>query len=233
MIALLGVLAILAGGWWVTNSRIFELRTLRVVGNAHLSPGQIARLAGLTRSTNVFWFSSSKAERNLAGSPWIATATVSRTLPGEVSIRIRERFPVALVAGPSGRALMVAADGMVLGPARRSNALPTISTSSADSSVGRRIDPRTPGLVVAASLPGSLRPEVTSIDVEGDGQVTLWLKDGVRVLFGDLSEGSVKGQALVAVLGWAARSGVHPAYVDVRAPSAPALFPAGSAPPGH
>jgi hypothetical protein len=128
---------------------------------------------------------------------------------------------------------MVAADGLVLGPARRSNALPTISTSSADSSVGRRIDPRTPGLVVAASLPGSLRPEVTSIDVEGDGQVTLWLKDGVRVLFGDLSEGSVKGQALVAVLGWAARSGVHPAYVDVRAPSAPALFPAGSAPPGH
>ena len=93
MIALAGVLAVLVGGWRVTNSRIFALRNLRVVGNVRLTPSQVERLAGLTRTTNVFWFSSGRAEGKLMESPWVAGATVSRTLPGDVVIRVIERSP--------------------------------------------------------------------------------------------------------------------------------------------
>ena len=104
VIAVFGVLSILAAAWWVTNSKIFELRTVDVVGNRHLSSAQVLRLAALTRGTNVFWFSSGSAERRLMASPWVERATISRTLPGDVTVTIRERFPVAIVSAASGRA---------------------------------------------------------------------------------------------------------------------------------
>src|SRR5438309_6279368 len=58
VIAVFGVLSILAAASWVTNSNIFELRTVDVVGNHHPSSAQVLRLPALTRGTNVFWFSS-------------------------------------------------------------------------------------------------------------------------------------------------------------------------------
>ena len=233
VIAVFGVLSILAAAWWVTNSKIFELRTADVVGNRHLSSAQVLRLAALTRGTNVFWFSSGSAERRLMASPWVESATISRTLPGDVTVTIRERFPVAIVSAASGRALLVASDGVALGPVRRSNALPLITVTSAVHNAGDRIDPHNPGLMVAASLSALIRIDVTSIDVAADGQITLWLNGGVQVIYGDGSDQAAKGQALGAVLGWAAKYGVHPSYVDVRAPDAPALLPVGSVSPRH
>jgi cell division protein FtsQ len=225
LVAALAIVAVLAGGWWVTNSKIFQLRTLRVVGNAHLSPAQVARLAGLSSSTNVFWFSSARAERKLESSPWVASATVSRMLPAVVTIVIHERFPVAVVSDAAGRAVLVAGDGIVLGPARRWSKVPVIGVPVLRTAQPPRIDPSDPGLGVAAGLPASLRGRVASIEVAQGGQVTLWLTGDVRVRFGDASEVPVKGQALTAVMAWATRNGVDPAYVDVSAPAAPALLP--------
>jgi anti-sigma factor RsiW len=79
-------------------------------------------------------------------------------------------------------------------------------------------------LGVAAGLPASLRGRVASIEVAQGGQVTLWLTGDVRVRFGDVSEVPEKAQALTAVMAWATRNGVVPAYVDVSAPAAPAAL---------
>jgi cell division protein FtsQ len=224
LLSVIGIVAVLAAGWWVTGSKIFALRTLQVVGNAHLSSEQVAGLAGLSESTNVFWLSSNRIERRLQSNPWVASATVSRTLPSEVKVVIRERVPVAVLLDASGVRFLVAADGVVLGSAGRGVALPTIVAPPPGAAVHGRIDPRTPALSVAASLPPSLRARVTAVDVKG-GQATLALRGGGKVLFGDPSESAAKSEALLAVLSWADRNGVHPASVDVRAPAAPALRP--------
>jgi len=42
LVLIAGIVTILAGGWWVTGSRIFQLRTLQVAGNMHLSTVQVA-----------------------------------------------------------------------------------------------------------------------------------------------------------------------------------------------
>ena len=232
-----GILAVLACGWWVTSSRIFELRNLHVAGNAHLAPGQIARLAGLSDTTNVFWFSSSRAERRLESSPWVLSARVSRTLPSEVSIVVREREPVAVVSEGVGPRLLVAADGTILGPAGRMRGLPLILTTVRQAGPRRWIDAHTPQLILASELPASARSVIASIDVGSDGQAALSLRGEVPVVFGDLTQVDAKGQSLVAVLSWAERKGVHPASIDVSVPGAPALVPAGAAstgaPAGH
>jgi hypothetical protein len=47
------------------------------------------------------------------------------------------------------------------------------------------------------------------------------------VIYGDARQAEEKGLALQALLRWAARNDVVPATLDVRAPSRPALLPAG------
>jgi hypothetical protein len=68
---------------------------------------------------------------------------------------------------------------------------------------------------------------VGSIGREDGGALVLTLRDGVRVAYGDGTQAEEKADALRAVLGWASRNGITPQYVDVTAPSSPALLPPG------
>jgi hypothetical protein len=58
--------------------------------------------------------------------------------------------------------------------------------------------------------------------------LTVILRDGVRVLYGDASEAGAKGRALSSLLSWAKKQGIRAEYIDVRAPGAPALLPLGA-----
>ncbi len=215
-VATMGLLAVLAVGWWVTNSRLFDLRTLNVSGNERLSRDRVAALAGLGSGTNVLWFRSDSVEKRLESSPWIRSATVSRTL-------VTERVPVALV-GTGRMPFFLSTDGMVLGRAGSDVRLPLIVASMPNLRPGLRIRPGTPALVVANSLPGALRDQVRQIGATGT-TIGLRLQTGVRVIFGTDEEAARKGAALVALLDWARIRGVRLDYIDVRAPDAPALKP--------
>jgi len=220
--AVVGLALVMAVAWWVTNSRVFDVRTLRVDGNAHLSSEEVVRLAALTDGTNVLWMSTGEVERRLERHPWVQSADVSRTLPSVVAISVRERRPVAVIGGP--RPLLVAADGTVLGEAGPSARLPLIEAPG-EHGVGSRVDASMPQLSVARALSADLRDAVASVSTGAGPTITLELRTGVRVLFGEPSGAPAKVEALASVLRWAARKGVTPEYIDVRVAAAPALMP--------
>jgi hypothetical protein len=58
-----------------------------------------------------------------------------------------------------------------------------------------------------------------------NGGLTLILRSGVQVLYGDASEAGSKGRALSSLLSWAKKQGVRADHIDLRAPAAPALVP--------
>src|SRR5207302_6854353 len=133
-------------GWWVTNSPVFQARQIEVSGTTHLSRAEVLRLAHVGSGTNLLWFHADSIERRLEHSPWIARATVARSLPSTLRIQIEERSAVAQVRG-DGRFLTVASDGTVLGatPVRRS--MPLLSFDAARTELG---DVRRPAWVVGA-----------------------------------------------------------------------------------
>jgi cell division protein FtsQ len=212
----------MAVAWWVTNSRVFDVRTLRVDGNVHLSSEELVRLASLTDGTNVLWMSTGEVERRLERHPWVQSADVSRTLPSVVVISVRERRPIAVIGGH--RPLLVAGDGTVLGEADPSARLPLIEAAG-DQRVGSRVDASTPQLSVARALSADLRDVVARVARGAGPSITLELRTGVRVLFGEPSGAPAKVEALAGVLKWAARNGMTPDYIDVRVAAAPALMP--------
>jgi cell division protein FtsQ len=211
---------ILAAGWWVTNSPIFDVRSVRVQGAVHLRDAQVLRLAGLGSHTNVVWLSTSTIDRRLQSDPWVVSAQVSRTLPSSITIVVRERVPVAVL---TGKELLIAEDGRVLGPAGIA-ALPAIEGTIRGSGDHRWLAPSA-SLTVARGLPSKVRRQAERIAVDASGRITVTLRSGVSVIFGDVTEAQAKGQTLQAVLAWAERSGVVADYIDVHAPSAPALLP--------
>jgi cell division protein FtsQ len=226
LVTLLGTVVLLAAGAWVTTSQIFAMRSLHVTGNLHLASDEVATIAGLTDRTNVLWVSSSTIVRRLEANPWVLSARVERTLPGGITVRITERVPVAILAGSH---LIVAADGVVLGPATGPVRLPTIQGTVQGGSPPR-VKGAPAGLGVAAAIPWPAREDVKLIAIAPDGQITLTLAGGIDVLYGDATQIAAKGRALQAVLDWADRNHVRPRTIDLHAPDAPAFTGQSGAP---
>jgi cell division protein FtsQ len=219
VVLIAGVAIVVGAGWWVTNSPVFDMRSLRIQGVRHLSAQQVEELSSLGDRSNVLWLDSKAVEGRLERDPWVLQAHVSRRLPNRITILITERVAVAVVGRDPG--MLVAADGTVLGVAPGSVRLPVLQ-SDASPSTGERLIVGSE-LAVVRALPGSLRSKVQTVAPDAAGDLVLLMRSGMTVFYGDASDADAKADALRSVLAWAEHHGVHPTYVDVRAPAAPAL----------
>jgi cell division septal protein FtsQ len=213
----MGIVALTATVWWVAGSSIFHLRTSTITGAHHLSDGDVLRIAGLGASSNLIRLSIGEVERRLEANPWILEATVARSLPSTLSIRIVERRPVGTAAGQ-----LVAADGMLLGAAHHQSGLPELQ-GEAGPSRGRLSPEFAPELGVAGAIPSAQAGRVVSISTGRGGQIVARLRGGVRVLFGDGTQAAAKWDAAAGVITWSLRNNVAAGYVDVRVPSFPSM----------
>jgi len=222
LFAIVGIVGVCAATWWVTHSPIFAMRSLRVSGSSHVSAARVAALAGLGSHTNVLWLSTSRIERSLERDPWVDSASVERSLPGAVTIAIRERRPVA-VAMPG--CWLMGADGAVLGRARGIVRLPRVAPG-VPLRPGMTISPSRLQLVIARDLPRSLTTAVRSVETRRGVGVSLVLRAGGTVELGQPVDLPAKFAALRGVLTWVSRRGISVATIDLRAPQAPAVRPA-------
>jgi cell division protein FtsQ len=226
-VAVVGLVVLGAATWWVTNSAIFNLRTLEIRGNVHLSKNQVARVGDLTGQVNVLWTLPGTIERRLERHPRIREAHVSRTLPSTLTVVVKERRPVAVL--PESGAI-VGPDGKVLGTKKRAGELPLISTTP---TVGGEEKPiARDGLAVARAMPMKLRRQVQDITVGAMDRIELHLRNGTVVFFGDRSQMALKAAVLWSVLEWSERTGTKPKSIDLSVPTAPTLIPIAAIQPG-
>ena len=209
------------GGFGLSVSPLFRVDRVDVTGAHHLSPSDVVRLAGLAGGGNVFWLDTAEVRRRLESDPWIARASVTRSLGGTVAIAVRERAPVAVV-DRSGAYELVAGDGTLLGTGPRSPTLPVID---AGPGAGSMAGPA--GAVAALAKP--LRAQVVTVVMDDAGELSLSMRSGVTVAYGPAIAAEQKGRALGEVLAWAKRRGLKVASVDVIAPAAPSLRLVGGA----
>ncbi len=197
---------------------LFEARTIRVSGVHHLTRARVLRMAHLSNGTNLLHTDLAAAERRLERDPWISRATVSRRLPGTLDINLTERKPAANINLGSTLEL-IAGDGTRLGPTVEADGLPLVQTlGSVAPPTGEALRA---GATVAEALPVPLRASVATISVGYDNAVLLALRDGLTVIYGDAGQAIAKGEALRAVLGYAAGHGLRMSTIDVTVPEAP------------
>jgi len=83
---------------YITKSPRFVIKTITVEGAGKLTPEAIAKAGGVAVGANVFSVDLDQVKRGIEKEPYVASATVTRKLPGTISITIVERQPAVLVS---------------------------------------------------------------------------------------------------------------------------------------
>ena len=218
LLVLIGVALSAAYMLWFRDSSLVRVERVEVTGLA-IAPnaGEIrAELTSAAERMTTLHLDREKLERIAARSPVVHAIEVRPDFPHDLSIRVIENKPVALLATDEGR-LPVAADGTVLEGIEVDTALPEIRTVAAIPSSGR-LDPggALDRVEVAAAAPPELRAKVASITIQPDKGYVAELQDGPVVWLGGHDRLAEKWDAAAAILATESSAGAE--YLDVRTP---------------
>jgi cell division protein FtsQ len=230
LVALLS-LALLGGGWlWLRHSSLVSVQHVRVSGVHGTDAGAIeAALTSAAKRMSTLDVSTARLRAAVAGYPVVAGLHVHARFPHGLGIEVIEQPAVAALA-TGGAKTAVAANGVVLGTEHVSGSLPTV-TGPVQLTPGERVrEAALRGeLAVLGAAPASLA-RTTERAYAGSKGLTLLMRSGLRVYFGDASRPRAKWASLARVLADPGSAGAS--YADVRVPERPAAgFPAGVAPP--
>jgi cell division protein FtsQ len=231
-IVVLAVLAVLgAAAWmWLRQSSLASVQRVQITGVHGPQAGEIdAALSGAARHMNTLDVRLGALRAAVAPFPVVREVKATPSFPHGLRIQVVEQLPVATLAA-LGTRTAVAADGVALGPGLVSGSLPTLS-SSALPAPGQRVSDESlrAALTVIGAAPAPVARLVARAESAKQG-LTLVLRNGLSVYFGDSSRPHAKWLALALVVANGRSAGAS--YVDVRVPErAVAGFAPGTAPP--
>ncbi len=220
----LGLVVVVAGGWFALHSRLFAARVVTVVGAVHTPVRQIVAAAGLADHPPLIDVGGTAAA-GIERLPWVAHATVSREWPDGVRIVVKERAPAAAIQELAGNGwAVVSRHGKVLATAAQPPAgLPHVVASVPPGPPGSTARDVSAALMVATTLPKAFAGQVALVAQDRKGGVTLQLTSGLNVYLGSTSQLAQKYEDVAALLKGAALA--PGSAIDVAAPAMPVVRP--------
>jgi cell division protein FtsQ len=184
------ILILLGGGAWTSYQRVLGSERLRVEhvevrGSHFLSEGEVRELLGPAVGENILSLDLGALKARLRSSPWVADATVTRTLPNTVRVEVHERVPLALAE--IDRLYLMDGDGALVdiyGPRTGVFDLPIVRGLLGVDEDSRRGRARRAGILLADLA--ELAQEISEVFVEPSGDLRVVLRGpGEVLLFGD------------------------------------------------
>jgi hypothetical protein len=182
---LLGIAALWAGYEKVMASDRLKVTRVDVHGSHFLSEGEVREVLGPAVGENILTVDIRALKARLRSSPWVADATVRRTLPSTLQVDISERVPLAL-AEADGLYLMDGEGTLIelFGPRTASFDLPIVRSLSGVEGETRRIRAQRAGALLADV--GDLASEISEVLFGEGGDMRVVLRGAGEVLrFGD------------------------------------------------
>lgn len=215
----LAVVAIIAGVTWaLLGSKFLVVRSITVNGAPDIPRSQVITAAGVRAGTPLIRISTGTVARRVERLTLVESARVTRSWPNAITITIVERTAALAVREPAGWDL-VDRFGVVLKQVQsRPHGLPRLRTSTAPDLL--RGNPAVfAAATVGRELPARLAAKVRSIAAPTADTVTLYLRHGRTVVWGDASQTAMKARELAILMRGRAR------YFDVSDPRAVVTAP--------
>ncbi|WP_431729869.1 cell division protein FtsQ/DivIB [Verrucosispora sp. TAA-831] len=193
-----GVLA-LAGlvVWTLLGTGLFGVREMRVEGAELVTAVQVRDVAGVPDGAPLARVDLAELAARIGTLPPVERATVHRDWPDGLVVRLTERTGVAVV--PRGQQFdVIDASGVAFRTVpQRPDGLPLLRLTDAGPE-----DPDTrAGLTVLGELTPQLRGELVEVRVEGLARISVLLREGRTVFWGDATRGADKARVATALLG--------------------------------
>lgn len=182
--------------WLVYSSALFGIREIRVTGGELLTAEQIRAAADVPEGISLARVDVDAVRERVAALPPVARVTVTRDWPHTLHVQVVERRPAAVVP-QNGQFAVVDATGVVFRTvAKRPADVPVlrVATPGPDDLATRS------GLEVLASLTTELRGQLVEIEVAGPARITVKLRGGRSVVWGDSSDNEIKARVATALL---------------------------------
>jgi cell division protein FtsQ len=218
-------LPLLGGGWlWLRQSSFVAVEHVRITGTSGPQAGAIeATLTRTAKGMSTLDVSRAALMEALARHPTVSSLRLQASFPHSLEIFVTERPAVAVLV-VDGAKTAISAGGVVLGGGLVSSSLPQVG-DDVTPAVGERL--RNPLVLAALSVMGAAPPVLDGLAktvYEGPHGLTVLMRNGLQVYFGDASRAHAKWLSLARVL--ADKSSAGASYVDVRLPERPAAgFP--------
>jgi cell division protein FtsQ len=208
--ALAGIGIIAGVAWALLGSRLLVVRSVAITGTHLVPESEVDGVADVPLGTPLAQVDPATVARRVESIRQVASATVTKSWPDGLTITVRERVPAVAVRMAGGGYDLVDQAGVIVRWAKAKPAgLPLLSTSVPGGDL--RNDPGvTTAAAVLGELPRWLSESVAS--VTSSGPVTLRLRDGKTVVWGDADRAAVKARELAILMRDPAR------YFDVSAP---------------
>ncbi len=220
----------LAISWftWIRDLPVFEIREVQVTGTESLSRADeqkearalsaavVQSLGGMT----TLHVRQDELERSLARWPRVAGVRVETDFPNGARARLDLRENGSVIGEDEG-AVLVATDGVLLGPAGEgTETLPKIGGEPPTDDRTALGGPRLSQAIVLGAVPTEIRPFVDRSGI-GEKGIEVELSNGLILIFGDDSKPVAKWKAATTVIADPELTGAR--YVDLTVPWRPAV----------
>jgi cell division protein FtsQ len=224
-LAVLVALPLLAGGWLALRKSSFvAVEHVHVRGLEGPQAQAIeAALDGAASHMSTLAVNAAALRAAVASFPVVRSVSAIPSFPHGLRIEVIEQLPVAALT-IAGQRTALAADGVVLGPGLITGSLPALSEGQGIvPQVGRHVQGAS--LLAELAILGAEPKPLARFDARvftgsrGEG-LTVAMRDGLLVYFGDATRPHAKWLSLARVLADPSSAGAT--YIDVRVPERPA-----------
>jgi cell division protein FtsQ len=229
--ALAGLVIVGGAGWALLGNQVFVVNSISVTGTHLVTRADVIAAADVPLGTPLLRVDAGAVTRRVESLRQVASVTVTEDWPDQLTITVTERVPVLAVRMAAGGYAQIDHDGVILRTTAKPAGLPQLTTpltGAALTGAVLRGDPAVEAAAdVLAELTPSLRRQVavvrTTALVTGDGngpdaqRVTLRLRDGVTVVWGDTGNAAAKNREVAIAVG-SHMPGGQLRYVDVTSP---------------
>ena len=186
----------------VLASPIVGVRKIDVEGVRYMNADLVTSVKKSLLGKSVLTVDTNAAERRLEGDPWVDSVRIRTYFPMRLTIEIVERVPVAWFIGVDNRARIVDQDARVLAvETGQPTAYLQITGVGANLAPGGSAgDIYRAAAQLAKALPDELMKVVLNVGTAGPNQLTMTLRSGTLVNFGQPVDVQKKLIALVVLL---------------------------------
>jgi cell division protein FtsQ len=218
----LALIAVIAGGaWmWLRDSSLVAVKRVTITGDTGPDAAQIrAALNRAARNMTTLDVHLDQLQTAVAPYAVVKNLQVATSFPHGLTIHVVEQVPVAMITA-GGKSIPVSGDGTLLHDLPASSALPSIPMSVPPGGTRLADAPARNAVSVLAAAPYDLLGAIATVSTVSGHGLTVTLRSGETIYFGDSTLVADKWTAAVAVLGDSGSAGAQ--YIDVSDPARPA-----------